>query len=330
VRSSLQKLLVLCLTLLSAAAFAASTPFPRWVEALKKEARGQGISEKTLAVLDGLEPIPRVIELDRRQPEGTMTFEQYRDRVVTPGRIENGRRLYAEHRALLTEVADRYGVDPHFLVALWGVETHYGTVMGDFSIVGALATLAYDGRRPKLFRKQLLDALKILDKGYIEPERMKGSWAGAMGNCQFMPTTFLAYAVDHDGDGRRDLWGSLPDVFASSANYLKKSGWKRGVPWGFEVKLPEGFDEALLGRDTKKPAAGWRSLGITRADGAALAESKLPMSLVRPGRSSQKVYLVQGNYHVLLRWNRSEYFASVVSLLADAIVAPEPVASEER
>lgn len=308
---------------LTSSAALAAVPFPQWVEGLKKEARTKGISDKTLKVLDGVEPIPKVIEYDRKQPEGTMTFERYRELVVTPARIADGRRLYQEHRALLDQVADRHGVDPAYLVALWGVETHFGARTGDFSIVAALATLAHDGRRPTMFRKQLLDALKILENGDISAEQMKGSWAGAMGQCQFMPTTYMAYAFDQDGDGRRDLWNSMADVFGSSANYLKKIGWKRSVPWGGEAILPAGFDEKLIGRSIKKTPAEWRKLGITRADGTPLS-GKLPMSLVRPGGSSQKVFLVQGNFHVLLKWNRSEYFSTVVNLLADAIAAPEP------
>jgi membrane-bound lytic murein transglycosylase B len=323
-RSPLATAAVCALSLVFIApAHAASQPFAQWLEGLKKEARKKGLGDKALSALDGLEPIPRVIELDRKQPEGTMTFEQYLEKVVRPDRIAEGRLLRSEHKDLLEAVASQHGVDPEFMVALWGVETSFGRITGNYSVVAALATLAHDGRRSAMFRAQLFDALKIIDQGHITPDAMKGSWAGAMGQCQFMPGTFIAYAFDQDGDGRKDIWSTLPDVFGSTSNYLRRIGWKRGAGWGQEVVLPEGFDTALLGQNVRKSAAEWAELGVKAKDGGKLT-APAPASVLRPAKNSQKVYLVHGNYRALLKWNRSEYFATAVSLLADAIAAPEP------
>ncbi|HSK40595.1 MAG TPA: lytic murein transglycosylase, partial [Arenibaculum sp.] len=214
----------------------AATDFAAWVGDLRREAVGRGISTCVLdAALHGVAPLPRVIELDRKQPERTITFARYLDRVVTPARVRRGRALHAEHRALLEEIGHRYGVQPRFIVALWGIETDFGRNTGGFDVIAALATLAYDGRRSAYFRSELLDALEILEQGHVRPEAMKGSWAGAMGQCQFMPSSFRRYAVDADGDGRRDIWSTLPDVFASTANYLGQAGWNPRYTWGREV-----------------------------------------------------------------------------------------------
>ena len=303
-------------------AHAASQPFEKWLEGVRAEAKKKKLGDKALGALEGLQPIPRVIELDRKQPEGTMTFEQYASRVVRQERIDEGRRLFAEHKELLEKVSAQHGVEPQVLVALWGVETNFGTITGDYSVIGALATLAHDGRRAQFFRAQLFDALKIIDQGHITPEKMKGSWAGAMGQCQFMPGTFLPYAFDQDGDGRKDIWGTLPDVFGSSANYLKRIGWKRGAGWGQQVTLPEGFDASLMGREQMKTPAEWAALGVKGVEGAKL-KGNGPASIIRPAGKAERVYMVHGNFSVLLRWNRSEYFATAVNLLADAIAAPE-------
>ena len=310
-------------------ASAAKEPFDAWVAELAKDAKKRGIGQKGLSALEGVAPIPKVIELDRKQPEGTMTFERYLQIVVKEERIKEGRRLRAEHAELLEKVAAQHGVDPEFIVALWGVETSFGTITGDYPVVASLATLAHDGRRAKMFRAQLLDALRIIDQGHVSASEMKGSWAGAMGQCQFMPGTFLAYAFDQDGDGRKDIWGTLPDVFGSAANYLKKIGWKRGTGWGVEVVLPKGFDEKLVGRNTRKSADEWAKLGVKAKDGGAL-KAPAPASIVRPGGKTDRVFMIWGNYRVLLNWNRSEYFATGVSLLAEEIAkgdageAPSP------
>lgn len=203
--------------------------FDAWLEAFKNEAREEGISDETLnAAFAETRPIPRIIELDRKQPESTLTLEEYLKKVISETRITTGQEMLAEHHNLLKAISDEYGVEPEFIVALWGIETNYGGNTGSYSTIDALATLAYDGRRSSFFRSELLKALKISDADHISPRDMQGSWAGAMGQCQFMPSSFLAYAVDRDGDGKHDIWNTLPDVFASIANYLHKSGWKQG------------------------------------------------------------------------------------------------------
>ena len=299
--------------------------FQIWLGKLRVEAEGKGISQSGLdEALAGIQPIPRVIELDRRQPEFTLTFTQYRDRVVPHSRIKKGRVKYQENRDLLEEIGGKIGVQPRFIVALWGIETDFGRVTGGFKVIPALATLAHDGRRSAYFRKELLNALQILHEGHIAPKEMMGSWAGAMGQSQFMPSSFLAHAVDYDGDGRRDIWTTRPDVFASAANYLAKSGWRADQTWGREVKLPPGFDFALADLKVRKPIGGWQVLGVRRPDGGDLPTRQLSASIVLPEKGKMSpAYLVYSNYRTTLRWNRSTYFALAVGLLSDGIGAGE-------
>ena len=303
---------------LSAAANQA--PFAEWLADLWVEARERGVSEAILdAALSDIAPIERVIELDRRQPEGTITFEQYLSRIVTDGRVREGRERLAQNRALLEEVAARFGVQPRFIVALWGIETSFGNFTGGFPVVDALATLAYDGRRSAYFRGELLQALQILDEGHITPEDMRGSWAGAMGQAQFMPSSFLSYAFDYDGDGQKDIWKTRADVFASAANYLGRVGWRDDITWGRRVQLPAGFDVALTGVKTRKRLSEWQALGVRRADGTDLPTRDLEASVVMPDGPDGSAYVVYDNYRALLRWNRSLYFATAVGHLADRI-----------
>ena len=299
--------------------------FQIWLEKLRVEAEGKGISPSVLdEALAGIQPIPRVIELDRRQPEFTLTFTQYRDRVVPQSRIKKGRVKYQENRDLLEEIGGKIGVQPRFIVALWGIETDFGRVTGGFKVIPALATLAHDGRRSAYFRKELLNALQILHEGHIAPKEMMGSWAGAMGQSQFMPSSFLAHAVDYDGDGRRDIWTTRPDVFASAANYLAKSGWRADQTWGREVKLPRDFDFALADLKVRKPIGGWQALGVRQPDGGDLPTRQLSASIVLPEKGKMSpAYLVYSNYRTTLRWNRSTYFALAVGLLSDGIGAGE-------
>ncbi len=299
---------------------AAHGNFEEWLRKLRAEARAAGIRASTLdRALAGLEPLPRVVELDRRQPEGRLTFAEYRRRVVGRDRIRRGRELRARHRRILAATARRYGVADRILVALWGIESSFGGFKGRFNVVAALATLAFDGRRAAFFRKELLAALRILDEGHVPVEQMYGSWAGAMGQPQFMPTTFLAHAVDADGDGRRDIWNSLPDVFASMANYLRRSGWDRRYRWGREVRLTRALGEKRIGLRHRAALATWARRGVRRADGGALPEVAIDASLLLPDGPGGPAFLVYDNYRVLLRWNRSHYFALSVGLLADAI-----------
>lgn len=293
--------------------------FAGFLDGIRSEARARGLKEATISsALDGLAPIERVVELDRRQPEFTLTFDQYMRRVVSARRVETGRARLAEHRRILDRVARAYRVQPRFIVALWGIETDFGRVRGSFPIVAALATLAHDGRRSRYFRKELFNALTIIDQGHITARAMIGSWAGAMGQNQFMPSSFLSYAVDHDGDGRRDIWTSRADVFASTANYLRKVGWRDDQTWGRPVRLPPGFDPGLLGLKTRKGLAAWQKLGVRRADGTDLPGRDLAASILRPSEDGPP-FAVYDNYRAILKWNRSHLFAVAVGSLADRI-----------
>lgn len=299
---------------------AAETDFATWLKELRAEALKLGYKPATLdAAFKGVQPITRVLELDRKQPEFTLTFEQYIERVVGAQRIQNGRNRLSEHRKLLDEVAQRYRVPPRFILALWGIETDFGRITGNFSVIAALATLAYDGRRSRFFRGELMQALKILDDGHIGAAEMRGSWAGAMGQSQFMPSSFNRFAVDFNGDGRRDIWHSLPDVFASIANYLAGSGWKADRNWGALVTLPSNFDPALADLAIKKGNQEWAGLGIRRADGGAIDPADAAASLLLPGGASGQAYLVTDNFSAIMKWNRSINFATAVGLLADGI-----------
>ena len=298
----------------------AAGDFGAWLTDLRAEAAAKGISAPTLdAALNGIEPIPRVIELDRKQPEFTLTFADYMKRVVSQDRIAKARRNFSENKALLTKIGRQFGVQPRFIVALWGIETDFGRLTGGFSVVPALATLAFDGRRSAYFRKELLNALKIIDGGHITAEAMKGSWAGAMGQCQFMPSSFLNFAVDADGDGRKDIWTTKADVFGSAANYLARSGWRDDLTWGRPVRLPAGFDPALADLKVRKPLSEWQRLGVRRADGRDLPTRDLPASVILPDGPGGPAFVVYDNFEAILKWNRSTYFASAVGSLADAL-----------
>jgi len=297
-------------------------PFAEWLSALRDEARAKGISEATLdAALTGVEPIPRVIELDRRQPEFTWTFRKYMEKLVNDQRIAKGKQKLAENAKLLTEIGDKYGIQPRFLVAFWGLETDFGRLAeGYFSTIAALATLAHDGRRSAFFREQLLTALKIIDQGHISAARMKGSWAGAMGHFQFIPTTFDAYATDYDGDGKIDIWGNQGDAYASAANFLTKSGWKGDEIWGREVVLPQGFDFNLADMKVRKTLAEWQTLGVRKVGGGSLpipANSDMKASVIAPAGAQGPAFLVYKNYRTIMVWNRSIFYALAVGQLAD-------------
>lgn len=303
-------------------------PFATWLEDLRREAAETGVSGTTLdAALAGLEPIPRVIELDRRQPEFTQTFWNYLDTRVTEQRVERGRALLEEHRRLLASVEREYGIPPRYLVAFWGLETNFGSYLGDFPVVGSLATLAYDERRSEFFRTQLLDALHIIDEGSVQAADMKGSWAGAMGHMQFMPATFRQYAVDAGGDGRRDLWNSLPDALASGANYLARLGWRPEERWGREVRLPQDFPWEQADIAIRKPIAEWAELGVKRADGSALPSTDMEGAIVLPQGYRGPVFLVYHNFDVILYWNRSINYAIAVGHLADRFAGSGEIAN---
>jgi membrane-bound lytic murein transglycosylase B len=311
--------LVLLLVALAGPARAQPGSFEEWLAQLRRDAIAEGIGAATLdRALDGIAPIPRVIELDQRQPEGRLTFRDYNKRVLAPSRVERGRQLMREHRELLRRVAADYGVQPRFIVALWGIESNYGSFTGEFPVIGALATLAYEGRRAAFFRKELLQALRIVDQGDVAPAQMMGSRAGAMGQSQFMPSSYLAHAVDYDRDGRRDIWTSPPDVFASIANYLAKAGWNDRHTWGRQVQIADAKADAA-GLEVVRPLPEWHALGVRTSNGDALPLVALDASLLRMDDGQGPAYLVYNNFRVLMAWNRSTYFALTVGELADLI-----------
>jgi membrane-bound lytic murein transglycosylase B len=294
--------------------------FAHCIDNLSLRAQSEGISSGVIeASLGQARYQARVIELDRQQPEFTTTFADYLNRRVTEQRVEQGRALLAEHRTLLDRVAREYGVPAQYLVAFWGLETNYGSFFGRMPVISSLATLACDERRSRYFSAELMSALRIIEEGSIDFERMEGSWAGAMGHVQFMPSVFLRYAVDYDRSGRRDLWGSLPDAMASAANFLSQIGWETGWRWGREVRLPEGFDYSLAGRDQRRHLAEWTRMGVMRADGGALGAADIEAALLVPAGHQGPAFLVYDNFDVIMRWNRSEYYAISVGHLADRI-----------
>ena len=312
--------LIFVLCLRPAVAAESPAPFSQWLEVLRKEAEATGISGKFLDIaLRGVRPIKRVVELDRRQPEFTLTFWRYLNNAINDKRIRQGKEMLDRHRKILRKTADRYGVQPRYIVAFWGLETNYGEFTGAFPVIGAVATLAHDRRRSRFFRSQLLAALKIMSRGDVD-HRVKGSWAGAMGNFQFIPTTYKGFAVDADGDGKRDMWNSFPDMFASAANYLSRSGWQSGWTWGREIRLPKGFKLDLTGLNVRKPLSLWRALGVSRMDGKSLPDIGTGASIVLPAGYNGPAFIVYKNFRTILTWNRSILYAIAIGHLADRLV----------
>jgi len=300
-------------------------PFTQWLQAFESDARSQGIQQTTLdsAFSHTDAPLERVITLDRKQPESVLTLEEYLAGVVSKKRISDGQKALAEHNKLLTKIGKKFGVQPRFIVALWGIETNYGRNTGGFNTIDALTTLAYDGRRSDFFRGELIDALKILEEEQMDTSEMKGSWAGALGQCQFMPSTYLKYAVDEDKDGKRDIWGNSGDAFASIANYLESLGWNKDEGWGRPVILPVDLDKHFIDITKEKTLTEWSELGVLTSDGDPLPKSHISASLILVGKDENAVpYLVYGNYKALLEWNKSRFFATSVGVLADEIRSP--------
>ncbi|MFW5833565.1 MAG: lytic murein transglycosylase [Pseudomonadota bacterium] len=294
--------------------------FAAFLAEMRDLALARGIANATIdAAFAGLGADSDVIALDRRQPEGRMTFRTYRDRVVSRARIDGARRNYAAHAALLEEIGAAFDVSPRILVALWGIESSFGRVTGNHAVVRSLATLAHDGRRRDLFTRELLAALEIIDRTPLQPADLFGSWAGAMGQAQFMPTTYLDHAIDLDGDGWADIWHSQPDVFASMANYLRNIGWNGAYRWGREVRRPGGFAGLPTGRDDKRPLEFWEAAGLRRADGGPLPMAPIDAGLILTDDGAGPAYLVYANFDVLMQWNRSTWFALSVGLLSDTI-----------
>ena len=320
-------LLAATLTLaLLPAVTSATTEFEACLDRIRDRAVQDGVDAAvTDRVLARVEFLDRVIELDQRQPEFTTPFAEYLARSVTPQRVDRGRELLQTHRALLERVQRETGVPPAYLLAFWGLETNYGSYFGQTFVPSALATLACNPRRSDFFTGELIAALYIVQEDAIPLERMEGSWAGAMGHVQFMPSVFLRHAVDSDGDGRRDLWNSVPDAMLSAGNFLKDLGWDREYRWGREVLLPTGFDFAEASRALRRPLHEWRHLGVTDVSGHPVAGLDLPATLLLPAGHRGPAFLVYPNFNVILGWNRSEYYALAVGHLADRIAGAGPL-----
>ena len=318
-------LIVLAVSI-SPLASADETDFDEWLTDLRKEATSLGISDKVLeAALGNATPIKRVIELDRRQPEFTMSFEEYLSKIASATRARVAAKKLIEHDEILTKVSQRYGVQKRYIVTFWGVETNFGQYLGSFNVPHSLATLAHDGRRSAYFRKELLNALKILEEGHIAPDKMKGSWAGAMGQSQFMPSSFLSYAVDWNGDGKRDIWETKADVFASTAYYLSKAGWRDDMTWGRAVEIPTDLmldgkgPKALADAKTRLKLVEWSRAGVMKIDGKPLPSRDFTARLVLPAGSNGPAYLVYSNFDSILAWNRSNYYALAIGHLSDKL-----------
>ncbi len=310
-------------------------PFDQWVSELKVEALAKGIDEALFdAAFADIDLNSRVIELDRSQPEFTQTFEQYMSRRVSATRIAKGREMMAKYADELAAVAEHYGVQARFIASIWGMETNYGGYTGGYNIIRSLATLAYDPRRARFFRTQLFSALRIANEGHVSLENLKGSWGGAMGQSQFMPSNFFEYAQDFDGDGRRDIWGTPIDVFASIANYLKKHGWRADLTWGRQIVLPENFvsyenditrEDGARGcraersHSRKILLAGWQDMGLKRLNGDDLPKVDVTAALVRPAGGSGPAFLTYHNFGRILNYNCANYYALAVGQLADQL-----------
>ena len=292
--------------------------FAEWREQLRAEAFSLGISEETLLAIDDLEaPLERVLELDDAQPEFIQTFTRYLSLRITPLQINRGQALLRQYAVLLEEVRQSYGVQPHYLVSFWAIESNYGRATGGFSVLQALATLAFDPRRADFFRTELLTALKIIDDGHIAVDNMSGSWAGAMGQLQFLPSVFARYGIDGDNDGKIDIWNSLPDIFHSAANFLSQSGWRGDERWGREVLLPSNFDFSLTGTRTRKPLQEWNDLGIIQMNGSPIPVANMQASVILPAGAGGPAFLTYANFRATMVYNPSTFYALTVGHLAD-------------
>ena len=306
---------------LSAHAFAAPEDgFHSFINDVRAEARKAGIRPATLdSAFADVVPNQKVLERDRHQPEFTMTWARYRGLVIGDKRIADGRQAVAANRALLTKVEQRYGVGAGVIAGIWGLESGYGTGTGDFRVIEALATLAWEGRRASFFRGELMAALRILDHGDVAPRAMTGSYAGAMGQPQFMPSSYLRYAVDFEGHGRRDIWTSKPDVLGSIGNYLAASGWKAGGTWGQPVSVPAGMEAP--GRDAKRPLSDWVRAGVKPLGGRWSAPPETPAGLLAPDGTGTEAFLVYANFAAIRRYNPSDFYALAVGLIGDRVLA---------
>lgn len=292
-----------------------------WVAQLRHEAIAEGINPQLFDyIFSEMQPSKKIIYYDRNQPETRLTYYQYRDTRGDQSRIKLGRTEYQKHKQLIDEIGAQYGVDPCFIVTLWGMESNYGRVLGDFVVIRSLATLAYDSRRSKFFRRELLLALHMVNDGHITFEDFKGEWAGASGQTQFLPSSWYKYAIDYDLDGRKDIWRTYSDIFASIANYLRKNGWRYRQPVLVKIVLPVHFNRYLLGLRNAKKVREWLHLGIQIKPGQPIPDENLHASIIRPyGGPAMMIF---NNFRVLLRWNYSLFFAGTVNYVANKICSP--------
>jgi membrane-bound lytic murein transglycosylase B len=294
-------------------------PWSDWLQEVKSEAISKGIRPEVVdSVFTRLKkPSPRVLKLDRTQPERRITFLKYRNTRADAYRIKIGQRKYKKYRTQLDEIAQQYGVSPCFILSFWGLETSYGHFMGKFPVIQSLATLAYDSRRGEFFRKQLFYALRMIDEGHVSYDDLKGEWAGASGHPQFLPSSWYNHAVDHDKDGKRDIWKTKVDAFASIANYLINHGWKSGEPWAIVVGLPKHFDRSLIKDKTRLTVGEWRDRGLTLFGNERWPSSHLRARVVFP--DGGPAMLAFNNFDVIMRWNRSTYYAGTVGYMAEKL-----------
>ncbi len=302
--------------------------FSAFLASFQTDAASQGLARSTLdAAFKGLEPDPEVLSLASSQPELVKTAGEYVKLLVSDVRLELGRQKLREYRSILTAVETSYGVDGHVVLAIWGIESNYGGAPGTRGVIRSLATLAaYEPRRPAFWRAELVAALRILASGDMSSDTMAGSWAGAMGHTQFMPTTYAMHSVDFDKDGRRDIWNSIPDALASTANYLKASGWVAGVPWGFEVTLRDGFDLALSAPGVAKSWTEWQALGVALTVPRQMPGNAGSLQMLLPAGASGPALLVSNNFKVILRYNNAQSYAISVGHLADRLSSGQPYA----
>ena len=298
----------------------------QWIEGFRPRALSAGISPATFdRAFRGVRYNADVIEKDRNQAEFTRAIWDYLDRAVSDKRVENGKKALRQNRRLLARLEATYGVPKEVIVAVWGLESSYGDNRGDIPVIEALATLAYDGRRGRFFEAQLIDALKILQRGDVRPGNFTGSWAGAMGHTQFIPSSFNAFAVDFDGDGRRDIWSDDPtDALASTAAYLAKSGWQPGVPWGMEVALPQGFDYGLAGKGNRMASSDWAAMGVRQADGRPLRDHG-PAALLMPAGARGAAFLIYANFRTIERYNAADAYVIAIGHLSDRLAGGDPI-----
>jgi len=305
-------------------AISANTEFENWKKNLLApvtEVTGDAMSAEQF--INSLQYLPDVIEKDRRQIQGRISHEEYLNKVIPEWKVKKAREIFKKHSSMLKHAEEVTGVSPKFIVALWGKESNFGQYMGNYHVPSALATLAFDGRRGEFFTKELLAAAKIINEGHITSDEMLGSWAGAMGHCQFMPSTFLRYAVDANQDGKKDIWGDKSDIFMSMGNFLNELGWQDGRTWGRQVKLTRPFNEYKMGKKNKLPLSQWQDMGVRRYDLSDLPNANIKAYLIAPGGENGRIYLVYKNFDVLMKWNRSQYFATGVGYLADRIGYPK-------